>query len=148
MESKHRTKKPSDSTGIGHSTSIGGGPTESTEMTERELSMSEAEVEEVLELLSDEYTHRILEALSVEPLAARELVDQYDMCRATVYRRLNKLQEHDLVSSHLEFHPEGHHRKVFEVTLEEVMFEIDDTPTLKLKVQDTVEEDDPVSIPN
>jgi hypothetical protein len=66
--------------------------------TERVLeARGSGEFAAVLDLLEDEYTRRILEALAEEPRPARELIEATDASRATVYRRLNSLQDHGLV---------------------------------------------------
>ena len=109
----------------------------SNETVVRELETDGTELEEVMELLSDEYTRRILMALAPGPRPARELMDVCDMSRSTVYRRLNRLQEHGVVASDLAFHREGHHRKVFELRLERFQVEMtDDEPTVRLAVRE------------
>ncbi len=77
-----------------------------------------ADGDEILSLVSDEYAQRILDALGEEPLAARELVNRLDASRATVYRRLNRLESTGVVESSMTIHPEGHHRKEFRITVE------------------------------
>jgi predicted transcriptional regulator len=74
--------------------------------------------EAMLSLMSDEYARDILNVLGEEPLAARELVDRLDASRATVYRRLNRLESAGVVESSMTIHPEGHHRKEFRTTVE------------------------------
>lgn len=80
----------------------------------------EIDQEAILSLLSDEYARRILDALSRESLSARELTDRTGASRATVYRRLNRLEEAGVVENTMQVHPEGHHRKQFEVTIDHV----------------------------
>mgnify|MGYP000342028491 FL=1 len=75
---------------------------------------------EILPLLSDEYTRKILNALAERPLAARELVTRLDVSRATVYRRLDDLESAGVVVSSMTVHPEGHHRKRFRVAVDEM----------------------------
>jgi DNA-binding transcriptional ArsR family regulator len=77
-----------------------------------------ADGDEMLSLMSDDYAQQILDALGEEPLAARELVDRLDASRATVYRRLNRLESAGVVESSMTIHPEGHHRKEFRTTVE------------------------------
>jgi DNA-binding transcriptional ArsR family regulator len=76
--------------------------------------------EMVLSLVSDEYAHDILSALGDQPLAARELVERLEASRATVYRRLNKLESAGIVESSMSIHPEGYHRKKFRLCVEGV----------------------------
>lgn len=102
--------------------------------TERVLRAGAAgEFAAVLDLLEDEYTRRILEALADGASPACELMDACDASRATVYRRLNRLQDHGLVEVGVEPHREGHHRKVFESVLERATVEVGGgTATLRL----------------
>ena len=82
--------------------------------------IEEANQETILSLMSDEYARRILDALGTGSLSARELIDRMDASRATVYRRLDRLEEAGIVESSMEIHPEGHHRKQFQVTVDRV----------------------------
>jgi DNA-binding transcriptional ArsR family regulator len=79
----------------------------------------------LLELLEDDYARRILAAVADDPRPARDLMDACDASRATVYRRLNRLEEADLVAARTTVHPDGHHRKVFEATIEEATIALD-----------------------
>jgi DNA-binding transcriptional ArsR family regulator len=111
---------------------------DTSETTKQVISVTGAEGKELLDLLSDQYTARILEALSVEPRPARELASICDMSRPTVYRRLDRLQEHGLVSTDEDLDPDGHHRKVFTTCLERVTVELtDDDPTVHLVLHDS-----------
>ena len=117
---------------------------DASETTKRVISVTGAEGKELLDLLSDQYTARILEALSVEPRTARELASLCDMSRPTVYRRLDRLQEHGLASTDEELDPDGHHRKVFATCLERVTVElVNDDPTVHLVLHDSKRENVP-----
>jgi DNA-binding transcriptional ArsR family regulator len=76
------------------------------------------DVPEVLSLLSDEYARELLGVLSEESLSARELVDRLDMSRATVYRRLDRLESAGVLETSMCIDPDGHHRKCFHVVVE------------------------------
>lgn len=78
-----------------------------------EYSLEDGEAESVLELLDDEYVRRIVRALETGPMAAAELVEECDVSSPTVYRRLNRLQDHGLVTARLSLSADGHHRKVY-----------------------------------
>lgn len=82
--------------------------------------------ETVLGLLGDEYTCRLLTALDEGSRPAADLVEDCDMSRATVYRRLDRLEAAGLVDSQLQFDPDGHHRHEFELTLDAVELRVDD----------------------
>jgi DNA-binding transcriptional ArsR family regulator len=80
-----------------------------------------ASAEAPLGPLDDEYTRRLLATLDGEPLPAAALVDRCEMSRATVYRRLDRLEEAGLVTSRLRYDPDGHHRHEFELGVDRVV---------------------------
>jgi DNA-binding transcriptional ArsR family regulator len=79
----------------------------------------------VLTLLEDDYSRAILEALRADPRPARDLVEECAASRATIYRRLDRLEEAGLVDSWLSYDADGHHRTVFEATLDSVTVGLD-----------------------
>lgn len=76
------------------------------------------DAEELLSLLGDEYTRSVLEVLAETPLSGSDLVDRTGFSKATVYRRLDRLEEAGLVESETVFDPDGHHRERFRITFE------------------------------
>ena len=104
--------------------------------------MSEASDEEaLLELLDDEYARAILTATSAEPMSAKELSEACDASMTTVYRRVDRLKEHDLIEEQLRPQPDGNHYKVFANTLSSVEVAFEDGQ-MDLAVE-TVPESDP-----
>jgi DNA-binding transcriptional ArsR family regulator len=79
----------------------------------------------LLELLDDEYARGILEATVEEAAPARELAERLDASRATVYRRLERLEEAGLVEPAMTYDVDGYHRKVFRATLRSVTVTLD-----------------------
>ena len=73
---------------------------------------------DLLELLSDEYTRDVLTCLGGSPHSARELAEELDASRATIYRRLDRLTEAGLVSSTVSIDADGHHRQQYHVAAE------------------------------
>jgi len=69
--------------------------------------------EELLALLGDEYTRRVLQAVAEERRSGREVMDAADVSKATAYRRLSRLQEAGLVDSELVLDLDGHHHEEF-----------------------------------
>lgn len=119
------------------SAATAGRPSDATETERRVVPDGDAARDDLLELLGDEYTRTLLEELSAEPASASDLVDRVEMSRATVYRRLNRLQEHGLVAADLAVEPSGNHHKVFKPTLERVTVDLDDgVPTVHVEVRD------------
>lgn len=82
--------------------------------------------DEVLALLEDDYSRSILEAVHAEPRSACDLVEVCDASRATVYRRLDRLDDVGLVDSWLSYDADGHHRTVFEATVETLSVDVTD----------------------
>lgn len=76
--------------------------------------------EEVLSLLSDEHARTIMAAVGDGALPARKLVDCVDASRATVYRRLDRLEEVGLLETRTTYHPDGHHRQEFSLAVDRV----------------------------
>ncbi|WP_311174187.1 helix-turn-helix domain-containing protein [Halobellus ordinarius] len=74
----------------------------------------------VLAVLDDEYARAILAHLTTEPMSVDELCTVCEMSDATAYRRLNRLQEVDLVAEQQEIDPDGHHYKRYTATVETV----------------------------
>jgi predicted transcriptional regulator len=81
---------------------------------------------ELLSLLDDEHTLALLQAIQTEAKSARALSEECDASRPTIYRRLNSLEEFGLVRSEWSFDADGHHRTMYESTLETVTVDIED----------------------
>jgi DNA-binding transcriptional ArsR family regulator len=89
--------------------------------------VSEAEIEAVAGLLEDETARAILTRTSREPMSARELERHCDASGPTIYRRLERLREHDLIEEHTRPDPAGgHHTQVYEPNLRRVTVELVD----------------------
>ncbi|MCU4800317.1 winged helix-turn-helix domain-containing protein [Halobacteria archaeon HArc-gm2] len=86
----------------------------------------ETELATVVELLDDEYARAILAATSIEPMSASELAERCDASPPTVYRRLDRLRDEDLVEAAQQLDPEGHHYEVFSARLARLEVELDD----------------------
>jgi Fe2+ or Zn2+ uptake regulation protein len=83
-------------------------------------------VSAIAPLLGDDCVQTILTATATEPVAAERLVEQCEASRATVYRRLAALKEHDLVREQQRLDPDGHHYEVYAATLDQVMITLTD----------------------
>jgi DNA-binding transcriptional ArsR family regulator len=79
---------------------------------------------EVLSLLSDDYARAILAAIGEDTLPARDVVDRVDASRATVYRRLRRLEAAGLLESAVAFHPDGHHRREFSLARDRMVLSL------------------------
>lgn len=81
-----------------------------TESTEADT----ASTTELLDLLGDEYTRRVYEAVAEQPRTGREVAEVADVSRPTAYRRLNELRDAGLVRTETVLSEDGHHRERFE----------------------------------
>ena len=81
---------------------------------------------ELLDLLGDEYTRRVFEAVSDEPRGGRAVAEEAGVSRPTAYRRLNALKDAGLVTSECEVAIDGHHREPFVASAEQLSVSLDD----------------------
>lgn len=82
--------------------------------------------EQLLELLGDEYTRQVLEAVAEQPRTGTEVVEAASVSKATAYRRLDDLQAAGLVESNLLVDPDGHHREQFHAVFEHAQLACED----------------------
>lgn len=78
---------------------------------------------DLLELLGDEYTRRVLAAVTEQPRSGSDVVEAADVSKATAYRRLGELEEAGLVDSEMVFDPDGHHHERFHAIVESIDIE-------------------------
>lgn len=64
-------------------------------------------------LLDDEYARDILAATSQRPMSAPTLAEVCDASRSTVYRRIERLKDLNLVAETTAPDDDGHHRHVY-----------------------------------
>ncbi|WP_135534984.1 helix-turn-helix domain-containing protein [Halostella pelagica] len=88
--------------------------------------MQHDEETEVLSLLDDECARTILIATSEEPMSADALTEACNASAPTIYRRIDRLDEHDLLEEQQEMDPDGHHYKTYAARLERVAVDIED----------------------
>jgi len=81
---------------------------------------------ELLDLLGDEYTRRVFEAVSERPRGGRAVAEAAGVSRATAYRRLNDLRDAGLVTSEHDISSDGHHREQFAAAAQHLSVSLDD----------------------
>lgn len=74
--------------------------------------------EELLNTIGDRTARRVLATIDREPRSAKEIAARLDLSLPTVYRRLDTLTEHDLVTDRTRMTDEGNHYKVYDCTFE------------------------------
>lgn len=80
----------------------------------------------LLEHLGDEYTRRVLAAVTENRLSGSEVMNAADVSKATAYRRLGDLEDAGLVESEMAFDPDGHHHEKFHAIVESVDITFDE----------------------
>jgi len=81
--------------------------------------------QELFDLVIEETTRSILEAVDGEALSAKELADRCDVSGPTMYRRVNAMREFDLLRTSTEIDPDGNHYTVYESNVDRVQIELD-----------------------
>ena len=86
---------------------------------------SNVEPVELLELLGDEYTRRVLEAVADQPRSGTAVATAASVSKATAFRRLNRLEEAGLVETHPSIDLEnGHHHTLYRASFDGISLEI------------------------
>jgi predicted transcriptional regulator len=85
---------------------------------------STTDATDLLSLLGDEYVQRILVATDAGPLAARELSEELDVARSTVYDRTERMVEHGLLVERTRIVEDGSHHSVFEANVDHLDVEV------------------------
>lgn len=76
--------------------------------------------ETLLALLEDDHSQAILSSIADEAKPAREILGEVTASRATVYRRLNSLEDAGVVASGITLDADGHHRQAYRAVLSDV----------------------------
>jgi DNA-binding Lrp family transcriptional regulator len=76
-------------------------------------------------MLGDDYAREILTMISTDPLPAREIAERLGLSRATVYRRLNRLESAGVVQATMAYDPDGHHHRRFQADFDHLVLSID-----------------------
>jgi len=93
-------------------------PNERSPPAEQPSTPETTDSEELLALFGDEYARSVLQTIARSPCSGREIVEETGFSKATVYRRLDRLDAAGLVASETMFDPDGHHRERFRSTIE------------------------------
>ena len=86
----------------------------------------EQSIEEILDTIGDEHARKVLAAISREPQSAKELSEECDLSLPTVYRRIEMLNEYDLVKDQTLVAEDGNHYKVYESNFESTVISLED----------------------
>jgi DNA-binding HxlR family transcriptional regulator len=83
-------------------------------------------IEEILDTIGDQHAREVLAAISREPKSAKELAEECDLSLPTIYRRVEMLDEYDLVKDRTLVADDGNHYKVYESNFESTVISLED----------------------
>lgn len=78
------------------------------------------EADEVLDLVGQRDTRRMLAYARLEPMSAQELADRCEMSLPTAYRRANTLLDRGLLSEQMQIDRNGNHYRTFETDVDRI----------------------------
>jgi len=84
---------------------------------------TEPDLQEVLDALDDPDCRRIVTVLE-EPMTASEISDASGIPLSTTYRKIERLEEAQLLYEGTEIRPDGQHASTYEVSFEEVVIRL------------------------
>lgn len=84
----------------------------------------EQDVAAIAGLVEDDCARTILVATREEPMTADALAGRCDVSEATVYRRLEELEEYGLVEETIRIDPAGNNRQAYGAILARLTFEV------------------------
>ena len=88
--------------------------------------MDDRSIEDILDTIGDQHARRVLAAISREPKDAKELADECDLSLPTVYRRIEMLDEYDLIKDETLVAEDGNHYKVYQSNFESTVISLED----------------------
>ncbi|MFC6720416.1 ArsR/SmtB family transcription factor [Halovenus amylolytica] len=88
--------------------------------------MDDRSIEEILDTIGDQHARRLLAAISREPKDAKELAEECDLSLPTVYRRIEMLDEYDLITDETLVAEDGNHYKVYQSNFESTVISLED----------------------
>jgi len=83
-------------------------------------------IEEILDTIGDQHAREVLAAISRESQSAKELAEECDLSLPTVYRRIEMLNEYNLVTDRTLVAEDGNHYKVYESNFESTVISLED----------------------
>ena len=94
--------------------------------------------DDIFDVLASEDVRRILVATSVRPMSAKELADICDRSLATIYRRVQAMEDYDLLSEELARDPDGTQYNEYKSDLNKITISVDEG---RLNVNIDIEKD-------
>lgn len=88
--------------------------------------MDDRSIKEIMNTIGDQHARHVLAAISREPKSAKDLAGECDMSLPTVYRRIEMLNEYDLITERTLVADDGNHYKVYESNFESTVISLRD----------------------
>lgn len=79
----------------------------------------------IFDLLGDDYSREILRVTSSEPKGVKEMSQELDVARSTIYRRVDRLVDLGILHGRTKASPDGHHYTVYEAAIERLTVELE-----------------------
>jgi len=86
----------------------------------------ERDLETIAGFLEDTTARLILAKTSSEPMTVNELADHIDASKPTIYRRVERLEEYDLLTVSIRPTSGNHQEKVFAATFDRLTVDLED----------------------
>ncbi|MFB6207358.1 MAG: ArsR/SmtB family transcription factor [Haloglomus sp.] len=83
-------------------------------------------IEEILNTIGDEHARTVLATISRDPRSAKELSEECDLSLPTIYRRLELLEEHDLINERTAVAEDGNHYNIYECNFDSTVITLKD----------------------
>ena len=93
---------------------------------EGEGDADEEPIEDILDTIGDRRARHVLASIAHEPRSAKEIAEELDLSLPTVYRRIEELEDYDLVEGRTEIATDGNHYRVFECAFDSTVISLDD----------------------
>lgn len=108
-----------------------------------ELVAGEAELSTLFDALQDSGCRRILEATREEALSASEISMRCELPLSTTYRKVEKLQQADLVTENIRIRQSGKHASEYVAAVEDLTLSLDAEDGLTVRLATPPESDIP-----
>lgn len=83
-------------------------------------------IEDILDTIGDPYARDVLASICREARSAQELAEDLDHSIQTIYRRIDLLEDHDLVTSRTVISDDGNHYDVYESNFNSALISLED----------------------
>ena len=90
------------------------------------IHVSEDDLDEVAAIIEDDVMRAILAETSVKPMSVNELAERVDASKPTIYRRLQTLEELDVIEGRTRLDEAGDHYDVYAATFHRLTVELND----------------------